>query len=242
MKKYMSILEEISNNHQKIKELEAEADKLLKKAEAAAADSITEKIAIHKSVSEEAEAAANNNYMEIEKLKSINGILSENVKASFAAEVTPIIKEIMQKYAGKQYGPKTKEKIREEAKKHNIMFYFDGYSDLYKINVFCLSPEGYKAYNMPEVVINATDAAGHTTAFITESNKIQDVNNIVFSNHYTYTENPGEKRAELEAAYNEFKNLIEQAKAAESKLNALLPDNIKHFDIIGYLSPYQKTY
>ena len=242
MKHYTEIMKDIRNNNNKIKELDAKADELLKKADRAAAESFTEKIAIKKSISEEAEAAAIAAYAEIENIKSINSILAENVKASFAAYVIPIIKEIMQKYAGKQYGTKTKEKIREEAKKHSIMFYFDGYREQYKVHVFCLTNEGYTDYNSPEIYINATDEAGHTTAFISESNKIQDINNIVFSNHYTYTEDPNEKRAELEAAYNEFKNLVEQAKAAESKLNALLPESTKHFDIIGYLSPYQKPY
>ena len=178
----------------------------------------------------------------IKCIKSINSILSENVKASFAAEVTPIIKEIMQKYAGKQYGPNTRDKIHQEAKKHNIAFYFDGYSGNYKLNVYCLSDEGYKAYNMPEIEIHATDDAGHTSYFISKSNTIQDVNNIVFSYRYKYTEDPSAKKKELEAAYNEYKTLLEKAAAAESKLNAMLPDNVNRFNNTGHSSPWQKPF
>lgn len=242
MKHYTEIMEDIRNNQQRAAELEAQADELLKKADRAAAESITEKIAIKKSVSEEAEAAAIAKYQEAEQIKNNNTILAENVKAAFCEHAKPIIKEIMQQYNGKQYGPKTRDKIHEAAKAHNISFYFDGYRELYKVHVFGLTPEGYTDYNAPEVYINATDEAGHTTAFISESNTIQDFNNIVFSSHYTYTESPDAKRAELEAAYNEYKNLVEQAAAAEKKLNALLPDKVKHFDVIGYLSPWQKPF
>lgn len=242
MKKYTEIIKEIAANNDKIKELEARADKLLKTAERAAANSISEKIAIGKSVTPEEDAAAVEAYAEIENLKAINTILSENARASFTAYVEPIIRNIMQPYTGKQYGEKTREKIRAAAKENNIAFYFDGYGESYRVNVYCLSNEGYKAYNMPEITINAVDAAGHTTAFITESNKIADFNNITFSSHYKYTENPGNKKAELEAAYNEFKKLVEAAAAAESKLNAMLPDKTERFNIIGHLSPWKKPY
>lgn len=239
MKKYTEIIKEIAANNDKIKELEARADMLLKTAERAAAATITEKIAISKSVTEAEDAAAVEAYAEIENLKAINTILAENTRASFAAYVEPIIRAIMQPYTGKQYGEKTREKIRAAAKENNIAFYFDG---SYLVNVYCLSDEGYKAYNMPEITINAVDAAGHTTAFITESNKIADFNTITFSNHYKYTENPGNKKAELDAAYNEFKKLVEAAAAAESKLNAMLPDKTERFNIIGHLSPWKKPY
>lgn len=242
MKAYTEIINDIFANNQKIKELEAKADELLKKAESAAASTISEKITIRKSISEEADAAAVQAYNEIEDIKAINSILEENVKASFAAEVEPIIRNIMEKYAGKQYGEKTREKIRNEAKENNIMFYFDGYGELYKVCVYCLNAEGYKAYNLPEIDIHATDAAGHTTAFISESNTIQDVKNISFSTHYNYTEDPAAKIEELTAAYNDFKELVNKAAAAESKLNNLLPAGTKRFDVIGHLSPWQKPY
>lgn len=242
MKNYLEIMEDIRNNQQRAAELEAQADELLKKADCAAAESFTEKKAIKNSISEEAEAAAIAKYQEAEQIKNNDTILTENVKAAFCEHVKPIIKDIMQQYNGKQYGQKTREKIHEAAKAHNIAFYFDGYRELYKMHVYGLTSEGYKDYNAPEIYINATDEAGHTTAFISESNKIQDFNNIIFSSHYTYTENPDAKRAELETAYNEYKNLVEQAAAAEKKLNALLPDKVKHFDVIGYLSPWQKPF
>lgn len=242
MKLYTEIMQEIANNNERAKELEAQADKLLKKAEAAAADSIKEKIAIHKSVTPEADAAAVELYSKAEMLKNVNTILSENVKASFFEYVTPIIKDIMQKYNGKQYGTKTKEKIREEAKSHGIMFYFDGYGDMTRINVYCLTNEGYKAFNAPEIVIHGIDAANHYNAFISESNKIQDINTIIFSASYSYTEDPAAKITALNEAYEEYKRLLEQAAAAESKLNSMLPDKVKRFDAVGHLSPWQKPY
>ena len=242
MKLYTEIMQEIANNSEQVKELEAQADILFKKAEVAAADSIKEKIAIHKSITPEEDAAAVKLLQEAETLKSVNTILSENVKASFFDYVTPIIKSIMQKYNGKQYGTKTKEKIREEAKSHGIMFYFDGYRDMTSIHVYCLTSEGYKAYNAPEIVIHGIDSDNHYNAFISESNKIQDINTIIFSASYRYTEDPAAKITALNKAYEEYKRLLEQAAAAESKLNSMLPDKVKKFDAVGHLSPWQKPY
>ena len=242
MKNYLDIINDIRKNNETIKELEAKADAILKKPEIAAADAISEKVAIRKSITEEANAAAVDLYTEAENIKNTNSILAENVKASFAAYVEPIIKDIMQPYTGKQYGPKTREKIHQEAKKHNIAFYFDGYDGSYRLNVYCLTDEGYKHYNMPEIEFHGTDDAGHTANFISKSNTIEDISKIHFYSRYKYTEDPAGKKEELEAAYNDFKKLVELAAAAESKLNAMLPDNAKRFDVIGHLSPWQKPF
>ena len=242
MKNYLEIINEIKANETKAKELEAKADILLKKPEISAANAISEKVAIRKSITEDDNAAAVELYTEAENIKNTNSILEENIKASFAAYVEPIIKEIMQKYAGKQYGPKTRDKIHQEAKKHNIAFYFDGRLDTYILNVYCLTDEGYKAYNMPEIEIHGTDDAGHRSNFISNTNTIQDINKIIFSSNYKYTEDPSAKKKELEAAYNEFKTFVEQAAAAEAKLNALLPDTAKRFYVVGHLSPWQKPF
>ena len=240
MKHYLNIIAEIAENNKKADELNAAADQLLKKAEKAAAETWGDRKRINETITEEAEAEAVKLYTRAEELKSINKILSENANASFAEYVTPIIKDIMQKYNGKQYGEKTRQKIYTAAHETGISFYFDGYREKDTIHVYCLSPEGYKAYNMPEIRIHATDTEGKRSYFISETNKINDFSTVKFSTYYNYTEDPSEKREQLKKKYEEFSKLVELASKAEKELNALLPEKVNHFNVIGHLSPWTK--
>ena len=240
MKHYLSILEDIENNIQESKQLESKADQLLKVAEQAAATGFEAKKAIRASITKDADAQAVKLYTRAEELKSINKILSENVNASFAEYVTPIIKDIMQKYAGKQYGEKTRKKIQDAAHENGIGFYFDGYREKDTIVIYCMNQNGCKAYNLPEIRIHATDTEGKRAYFISENNKIADFSTVNFSNYYNYTENPDEKREQIKQAYENFSKLVELASKAEKELNSLLPEKVSHFNVIGYLSPYTK--
>jgi hypothetical protein len=240
MKNFRNILEEIKINENHAKELDAQGDALWKKAEISAAESIREKVEIRKSIIEEDENRAGELYKEAERIRGINRILEESAKASFAEYAAEIIREIMQKYAGKQRGEKTREKIREEAKKAGISFYFDGYHGDYYAHAQALTPEGFTDYNAPKVELFATDAEGKTAYFIDENNKISDFQAINITHHYKYTENPDEKRADIEAAYSKYLELYEAAKAAQDALNAIIPDTAKRFDAIGHLSPHHK--
>jgi hypothetical protein len=243
MKAYTEIRNEITANTTKIAELEAAADKLMKKAEAAAAATWGERKAIHASVTDAEEAQAVKMYTEAENLKAINSILEESEKAAFCEYVKPIISDIMQKYAGKQYGEKTRKRIQDAAHAENIGFYFDGYGCCDTVHVYCMNPEnGCKAWNMPEVTMYSTDADGKRAEFISGKNAIQNFNNIEFSYYYKYTENPENKSEELKQAYEEFKKLVELASNAESKLNSLIPESGKHIHVIGHLSPWTKVY
>lgn len=243
MKSYIEIRNQITANTTKIAELEAKADKHMKKAELAAAATWGERKEIHASITVAEETEAVKLYTRAEELKSINKILAENEKAAFIAYAEPIIKDIMQKYNGKQYGKKTAEKIREAAHAAGISFYFSGYGNQDTINIYCMNPEnGCKAYNAPEVTAYARTADNTQRAeFISEKNTIQDFNSINFSHYYKYTEDPENKREEAQKAYEDFKKLVDLAKQAESKLNALLPSESKHFNVIGYLSPFERV-
>ena len=53
----------------------------------------------------------------IEELYLINKILTDNARQSAIATILPVFAELINKYAGKPYGEKTKQKIAEEMKK-----------------------------------------------------------------------------------------------------------------------------
>ena len=243
MKNYLDILDEIRSNAEQAKAAKAEANAHLKRDEIKTAKSIEEFMTIENSITAADKTEAKNATTRAENLQTINGVLQENARASFAAYITPIICEIMQKYNGKQLGEKTKDKIREEAKKHGFSFYFErSYftrnSDT--IHAELLTPEGYTDYRMKDIDIYAKDADGNRTDFISEKNTIQDFSQIKLTYHYTYTENPQEKREALEAAYQAYFNAYEAARKAESELNALLPRGVDHYYLISAAYPHKK--
>ena len=246
MKNYKDILAEITVNENRAKAAEEAAERITdviyNPPELQNATTPAERHRILKSINPDPEAKtkAAELYTEAENLRSINKILQENARASFAAYITPIITEIMQKYNGKQYGEKTREKIRKAANEHGFGFYFDGYRGKNTIEAYALTDAGYTNHALKDISIYATDADGHRAYYISEGNTIQDFQTIKHTSYYTYTDNPQDKRGEIENAYKEYVKAYEAAKAAQSALNALLPEGSKHFDAIGYLSPYQK--
>lgn len=240
MKQYKDILAEITANEKRAKAADEAADNLYKKAEIWKAGTPEARRELRKSITEQDESRAADLYTEAENLRSINKILQENARASFAAYVTPIITEIMKPYTGKQYGEKTREKIRKAANEHGFGFYFDGYRGKDTIKAYALTDAGYTDHGMRDISIYATDADGHRAYYISEGNTVQDFQTINHTSYYTYTENPQDKRGEIEKAYKKYVEAYEAAKAAQSALNALLPEGSKHFDAIGYLSSYQK--
>jgi len=240
MKNYKEITAEAIANATRAKELEERADALYKKTEIMFAATADERRELRKSITEEDENEATKLYEEAEALKKKNIILLENARASFAEEAKEIIKNIMQKYSGKQYGEKTKEKAWKEAHAAGISFYFDGYRGKDAVKVYTMNPEnGCRSWNGPEVTLYAVDADGKRSDFISNTNKIADFEKVFFSSHYEYTENPEEKRAEQLKAYEAYKEAYNAAKAAQDALNALLTGDQKRFDAIGHLSPWQ---
>ena len=243
MKDYKSILAEIKANTDEAARLDAEADALYKKQEIQTAAARHEYHAIKElrnSITEQDEQTAAELYTRAAELRSINKIFAENARASFAEYSKPIISGIMQKYNGKQYGEKTREKIRNEAHAAGIGFYFTGYGEQDTVVIYALTDAGYTDHAMKDIHIYATDGNGHRAAFISESNKISDISTIVYSHHYKYTEAPADRRAEIEEAYKKYCEAYEAAKAAQAALNALLPDTAKRYDAVGHLSPHQK--
>lgn len=74
------------------------------------------------------------------KLEITIRILRNNEKAAFVSEYFPQVLEIFNSYAGKQYGPVTEKKIREEIKeKLNIAAYIHGQ----EVSLYKLSEGGY---------------------------------------------------------------------------------------------------
>lgn len=83
-----------------------------------------------------------------EKLRLVNKILRDNARRAFVNEVLPVILAVIEKYAGKAYGPKTKETIREELKERIgcAVWFNAGAYGWDEINITPLNNNGHTDY------------------------------------------------------------------------------------------------
>lgn len=160
---------------------------------------------------------------EIYLLKIVRKILQENERAAFAEESIPIIKEIYKPFDGKKLGDKTREKIRESARAHEIGVYIDTHSYSVEssiIKAYRLSKDGYSVYGSDIELFTS-----YETPFLTKDNTIA-IENQDIKNPYTYIENPKKHAKAIIKAYEAHKKATEKALQTQSALNALLPRGI----------------
>lgn len=162
----------------------------------------------------EANKANENAYIEtcekeyIEKIAA--AYIRDNIKIALYYEVAATVKAILNKYDGKPYGEKTKDKIRNEIKTATgCVVWFEKQA----INIYELNKAGFTDPTCYEV--RATTP--YNNNIITDDNKINvgALDEIML--HLTYTENPRKAAKELIKKHR-------AAYAATEKLNALLSD------------------
>jgi hypothetical protein len=132
MKKFNNILKEIAENRNSIKNIE-EKEKELQHTYLDIMD-LKERHEKRKSVE--------NDIVRLEEKKEDLQIaikfLNSNAKIALYSETMPIVLEVLAKYKGKPYGPKTEQKIKEEIKeKANCSFYI---SDRYSSQEYHIIP------------------------------------------------------------------------------------------------------
>ena len=157
-------------------------------------------------------------------------ILRNNARAALAAEVLPVIAEVFQKYGGKQYGPKTKDKITSEIKERTgCLFYlsshtFDG---MKKEAIFSLLKNGYTISCDWDFRVHFIDYANKAFAI---DNKIQAfaAEEVYISGLKEYIEDPAERVKDLQNAFAKVKALNEELNKALEEYNNLTVDGIGH--------------
>lgn len=180
-----------------------------------------------------------------EVLKVENKILYDNARRSLFSDVFPVILGILNRYAGKPYGPKTAEKIRAEAiEKTGCAFYVERSTYGVRDNL-CIVPLNESGYNVGYFRNNTFDiyqiAEKGEIPRILDGNKINALpaEKFYLSDCAEYTENPHEHAEEIFAA---FAALCEKYRAFDkacSAFNALIPSGMeKQYarDFRGYLS------
>ena len=150
-------------------------------------------------------------------------VLCESFRASFAAYVWENLKPILEKYAGKQYGEKTKEQISAAAREKGFKFYFDGYKKSDYIKAFPDSELCHYYGPALDVELWAVDDEGKfRSEFIDESNKIAATLPNVKS-HYKYIDDVEGHIDAIKAAYNEYTAAAEALNKAADTLRDLYP-------------------
>jgi hypothetical protein len=134
MKKSIEIEKEIKKAYAKLETLKQEESKRIDAV--MALDTFQERQEARKAAKDAMIKASK----ERRKLEITIRILKNNEKAAFISEYFPQVLEIYNSYAGKQYGPVTEKKIREEIKeKLNIFASISGQ----EVRLYKLNKEGY---------------------------------------------------------------------------------------------------
>ena len=145
-------------------------------------------------------------------------IVSDNIRFALFNEAYPVIVKAFEPYAGKPYGERTKDKIREEVKKAGFWFYFGGYGDN-RIEI--------SLYNSPYVNIECTAYAlsldnAHNAQFIDNDNRV-NIQNVKPSIYGHYVDNVNARANEIIKALNAFYKAQEAFENASNALNGVLP-------------------
>lgn len=161
-------------------------------------------------------------------------ILRANARAALLAEALPVILKAFEKYNGKPYGEKTRDKIREEVKKAGYSFYIDGHEN-YKIVVYTLDENGYRTH-ADEATGAAYDEAGHIASIITKDNKINIANVIIKPYGDKYTENTTEAAAQTADAIRAYSEAVENLEKQRRALCDMLPAGLPNPEYIKSFS------
>lgn len=181
----------------------------------------------------------NNMYNTLYRLEIKRTVIRDNCRHALFNDAYPVIVKAFEPYNGKQYGDRTKEKIREEVKKHGFYFWFDGYENN-RINIEPIN--GLTINGVNDVYAYAvsldTDGGKHNGSFITSDNTI-NVSNVTASMNGSYVEDVNARVNEILKALKAFYKAQELREKTRNELTAVLPYGVKDPD---YVRDYRLTF
>lgn len=163
----------------------------------------------------------------IEHLQKIERILKSNYKAILAAQVLPVLGDLLQKYNGKKAGEKTLAKFRDElTKAAGVSVYFERgilsqkstHASIYEIIDGFRGGETFDIYTK------------NGASFINENNEFCGLYESDFQTGYIadYIDDPEKRIDEIEQAAAEVKRIAAEYNAAADAHNALTVDGFEH--------------
>ena len=221
MKHLNEIREQRAANAAAIREAEAEVTQaqeifLTAKAKKRGADVV-------RGIIDEIEAANK----KAEYLQKIGRILKSNYKTVLAAQVLPVLGDLLQKYKGKKAGEKTLAKFRDElTKAAGVSVYFERgilsqkstHASIYEI------VDGYRGGETFDIYTK------NGAQFINENNEFCGLYESDFQAGYIadYIDDPEKRIDEIEQAAAEVKRIAAEYNAAADAYNALTVDGFEH--------------
>lgn len=220
MKKFTEILKDVNKTSQKIKEVEEKTKEL---------QNTYLNIVGLKERHEKRKTVEDDLIRLEEKKKDLQitiKILNSNAKIALYNETMPKVLEVLAKYKGKPYGPKTEEKIKDEIKeKTNCSFYI---STRYCSQSYHIIPlEFSNNYNIE----CGTKCIDGKQKKLLEENKIQVIEFNDFTLYYTskeYIDNIPKRIKELKKLYKKAYEKQQELAEICSKYNNLTVGNIKN--------------
>ena len=213
MKNLNEIREQRAANAARVRELEkaiAEACETWKPGEGVRRASVFESLAAEKA-----------------RAEKIGYILRNNYKAILAAQVLPVLCDLLQKYNGKKAGEKTLAKFRDElTKAAGVSVYFERgilsqkstHASIYEIFDGFRGGETFDIYTK------------NGAEFINENNEFCGLYENDFQAGYIadYIDDPEKRIDEIEQAAAEVKRIAAEYNAAADAYNALTVDGFEH--------------
>lgn len=166
-----------------------------------------------------------------EELKIANQILHDNARRAFYAEVMPAALEIINSYAGKSYGEKTKEKIRQALiSRANCSVYITASRYTDSITLVPLNEKGFSGtlFNYGDFEIYTKGENGERKKIIADNNKIQalTLDDLYLSDCAEYVDDVRGRVSEIKKTYFAIQEAETALKTACDAFNILLPRGI----------------
>lgn len=223
-----AIIEAIRANSRRIDELKKAERQFFEKDPSETPDELHARYMRHRT---ECEAAtAEKKVLEVEQQ-----ILRDNARRATFDAVMPKAVEILKKYHGKQYGPRTAEKISDELKAAcGCALRLCAGKWLQDIDITPLNEQGYSGtmfrYN-DFSIYKPTDNHGNKAPILTSENRIDAANltpaDLRLYDCHEYTENPREHARHILAELEKLDKQHKELESAISAFNAILPSGIE---------------
>lgn len=178
---------------------------------------------------------------EVELLRIENKILHDNARRALVAEVLPVILEELNKYSGKPYGEKTREKINNAVKaRTGCAFYIDTSSYGNNcLNIVPLDKNGYSGtgvfrYNDFEIY-PAYENGERLRVLIDNKINVLPAEKLCISNCPEYVENVREHAEAIRNEYNAVKKARDEYAAKVAAFNNMIPSGLKELPHVSYI-------
>ena len=167
-------------------------------------------------------AVENRKYDEGKRLGMLSGMLADNIDYYVFNAVFPGIIEMLNQYAGKAIGEKTKEKIRNEAKtRFNCPVWLERspYADIFSVHYSPLDSNGFNSRyaRHAEMIAKYLDASGERIKYF-DGNKLCPLDVNMFDPLMTHFPFHADPDGDVEKIFSMQKSLRE----AEDNLNKMI--------------------